>query len=100
MHKLIFVSIYRSFAKITCKDERSDSGDKSRKEGVEGESSDEKAVNELRDSGEQDVEHIGVDDLQSRRSRLQVIAEELSQNVNSFNHLSPFRLVNLEKHTN
>ena len=82
--------------KLTCKDERSNTRDESGKEGVEGESTNEKAVEKLRNSSEQDVEHIGVDDLQSRRSGLQIIGEEIGQNVNGFNHLDPCYLDNLE----
>lgn len=61
----------------TAQDETADGGDESGQERVEGKSADENAVDELENAGQQDVEEVGVDQLQLLGRLAVVFADEL-----------------------
>lgn len=65
----------------TGQDKASDAGDETREESVEREGADQHAVDELHGASEQNVEQVGVNNLQLGGRGTQVLAPQAAQNI-------------------
>lgn len=64
MHTYAMELAHVELVSCTCKDERSDCGDKSCKESVVGEGSCNGNIDELNNSCQENVNHVGIDQLE------------------------------------